>query len=325
MSRFDELHAFLESADQILVVSHLHPDGDAISSTLAMGHLLKQSGKKVTMVNEDPIPRKFSFLPGVEEIKPAEQVSGSFQYVIALDCADQERMGSCRFLIGEEAVIVNLDHHATNDRFGDINIIDPEAAATVEMIFDWVEENGFPIHETLAKYLYTGLLTDTGGFRYSNTSPKVLRQAAKLVETGIEAHKIADRALETVTMEQLKLLQLALSTLQKSDDGLIAWMFLSKKEMDQVAGSHEALDGIVNYARNIYGVDVGILYREEDDGTIKVSLRSRERVDVGQVAKSFGGGGHARAAGCSMPGTFGEVHERVLEVVQSKLKQECEV
>lgn len=325
MSRFDELNAFLESAGHILIVSHLHPDGDAISSTLAMGHLLKQSGKKVTMVNEDPVPRRFSFLPGVEEILPAEQVSGTYQHVIALDCADKERMGSCRLLIAENAEIVNLDHHATNDRFGDVNIIDPEAAATVEMIFDWVEENNFPVHESLAACLYTGLLTDTGGFRYSNTSPKVLRQAAKLVETGIEAHKIADRALETVTMEQLNLLQSALSTLQKSDDGLIAWMFLSKEEMDRVADPHASLDGIVNYARNIYGVDVGILYREEDDGTIKVSFRSREKVDVGQVAKSFGGGGHARAAGCSISGTPGEVHRRVLEAVQSGLKQECEV
>lgn len=325
MSRFDELLAFLEKADQILVVSHLHPDGDAISSTLAMGYLLKQSGKQVTMVNENPVPRKFSFLPGVEEIQPVEQVSGTFQYVIALDCADKERMGACRFLIRDDAVIVNLDHHATNDRFGDINIVVPEAAATVEIIFDWAEENNFPICEPLAACLYTGLLTDTGGFRYSNTSPKVLRQAARLVETGIEAHKIADRALETVTMEQLKLLQGALSTLQKSDDGLIAWMFLSKEEMEKVAVSHEALDGIVNYARNIYGVDVGILYREENDGTVKVSFRSREQVDVGQVAKAFGGGGHARAAGCSMRGTLREVHERVFKAVQSRLKQECEV
>ncbi|MGA8942652.1 MAG: DHHA1 domain-containing protein, partial [Thermoactinomyces sp.] len=165
----------------------------------------------------------------------------------------------------------------------------------------------------------------TGGFRYSNTSSKVLLQAAKLVETGIASHKIADAVLETVTMEQLHLLKTALSTLQKSENGLVAWMDLRKRDIEQFANSHENLDGIVNYARNIYGVDVGILFHETDDGIVKVSFRSRELVDVGSLAKSFGGGGHARAAGCSIYGTLQEAHDRVLPLVQSTLKQECEV
>ncbi|MBA4602089.1 DHH family phosphoesterase [Thermoactinomyces mirandus] len=325
MNQFEQFHLFLENADPILVVAHLYPDGDAISSTLAMGYVLRQLGKKVTMVNESPIPQKFSFLPGVEEIKLADSVSEIFPYAIALDCADAERMGSCRSLIREKAIVVNIDHHATNDRYGTINIIQPQAAATAEIIFDWVEEADFPVDRQLAACIYTGLLTDTGGFRYSNTSSKVFTQAAKLLETGIESHKIADAVLETVTMEQLQLLQTALSTLQKSEDGLVAWMDLRKQDIDRFANSHEDLDGIVNYARNIYGVDVGILFHETNDRTIKVSFRSREMVDVGNLAKSFGGGGHARAAGCSISGTLQEAHHRVLSLVQSKLKQECEV
>lgn len=325
MNQFEQIHLFLETADPILVVAHLHPDGDAISSTLAMGRLLRQQGKKVIMVNESPIPRKFSFLPGVEEIRLAANVSETFPYVVALDCADVERMGSCRSLIQEKATILNIDHHVTNDRYGTINIIQPQAAATAEIIFDWVEESGFPVDKQLATCIYTGLLTDTGGFRYSNTSSKVLVQAAKLVETGIPSHKIADAVLETVTMEQLQLLQTALSTLQKSENGLVAWMDLRKSDIDHFASSHEDLDGIVNYARNIYGVDVGILFHETGGGTVKVSFRSRELVDVGNLAKLFGGGGHARAAGCSICGTLQEAHDRVLSLVQSKLKQECEV
>jgi phosphoesterase RecJ-like protein len=318
----ESLQHFIREADQVLIVSHVHPDGDAVSSTLATGYLLKKWGKQVTMVNESPVPKKFSILQGANEIVLPDQVSKRFRCVIALDCADQERMGNTRQLMADDAFVVNIDHHATNDRFGDINIVVPDAAATVEILFDWIEQAEIRLDARLASYIYTGLLTDTGGFRYSNTTPKVLRIAAELVETGIEAHKIADAVLETVTMEQLLLLRKALSTLRRSDDGLVAWMSLSRQETEAFLHSHEDLDGIVNYARNILGVDVGILFRETEEQTVKVSLRSREFVDVGKVAKSFGGGGHARAAGCTFHGSLKEAEEKILPRLHFEL--ECE-
>ncbi|MFC7442768.1 DHH family phosphoesterase [Laceyella putida] len=320
MNWIQAFEQWIKEADQVLVVSHIHPDGDAISSTLAMGMVLKAMGKQVTMVNESPIPKKFAFLPGMEEVKQAHEVTGTFNHVVALDCADRARMGTCCELIAPVAALVNIDHHATNDGYGTMNVIFPQAAATVEILYDWIDQSDVGWDVPLATCIYTGLLTDTGGFRYSNTSPKVLRQAAKLVELGIPSHQIADQVLETVTLEQLKLLQTALGTLKQSEDGLVAWMKLDETDLARLKASHDDLDGIVNYARNILGVDVGVLFRETEPQGVKVSLRSRERVDVGQVAKQFGGGGHSRAAGCTIRGTIEEAEESVLAEIRSQLR-----
>lgn len=311
-----------KEADQVLVVSHIHPDGDAISSTLAMGMMLKAMGKRVVMVNESPIPKKFSFLPGMEDIALAHEVKRTFSHVVALDCADRERMGNAGQLVAPSASLVNIDHHATNDGYGTINVVVPQAAATAEILYDWIDQSPIGWDVPLATCIYTGLLTDTGGFRYSNTSPKVLRQAAKLVELGIDAHHINDRVLETVTWEQLQLLKTALSTLKTSEDGLVAWMKLAEPDLIRINASHDDLDGVVNYARNILGVDVGILFRETEPQTVKISLRSRERVDVAQVAKQFGGGGHARAAGCTVHGTIEKAEQSILAEIRSQLGSE---
>jgi phosphoesterase RecJ-like protein len=322
MDGFDALGRFVREADHFLVVSHVNPDGDAIGSTLAVGYALRRLGKNVTMVNESPIPAKFHFLTGADEILRPEQVTGPFRHVIAVDCADQDRMGACRELFAEDVRIANIDHHMTNNMFGQINVVVPHAAATAEILFDWIEESGIGWDLELAGLVYTGLLTDTGGFRYSNASPDVFRKAAKLVELGVCAHRIADLVLETLTMDQVRLIQAALATLQRSDDGRIAWMSLRREDFARSGATHQDLDGIVNYARNILGVDVGILFRETGEEAVKVSLRSREHVDVGRIAKSFGGGGHARAAGCTVPGSLEEAEERVLDRVRAELGRE---
>ncbi|SFJ23404.1 DHH family phosphoesterase [Thermoflavimicrobium dichotomicum] len=314
MHNFSDATRFIQQADRFLVLSHLHPDGDAIGSTLAMGHLLRSLGKEVVMVNESPVPQKFRFLPETREILMPQEVSEKFHHVIALDAADRERMGTCRELFADGVQILNIDHHATNDLYGTINVVMPTAAATVEILFDWIEFMQCKVDLSLASYIYMGLLTDTGGFRYSNTTPKVLRQAARLVELGVKSHEIADIVLETTTIGQLNLLQKALSTLQLAQDGSIAWMVLKRNDIEP----DQEVEGIVNYARNIEGVDVGILFREIDEQTVKVSLRSRKKTDVGQLAKSFGGGGHARAAGCTIHASLEEAQKSVLSRLQAK-------
>ncbi|SEN44664.1 DHH family phosphoesterase [Lihuaxuella thermophila] len=320
--RLEQATQFVKNADHLLVVSHLHPDGDAVSSTIATALLLRSLGKEVTMANESPIPKKFAFLPEAEQILQPGQVKQKFRYVVALDCADRERMGKCRDLFAEDVRILNLDHHVTNDLYGTVNVVDPDAAATAEILFEWIQHLQIPWNPPLATLIYTGLLTDTGGFRYSNTSPRVLRQAAQLMEVGIEAHVIADLVLETTSMEQLQLLQTALQTLERSDDGIIAWMSLSLDHLRRCSASSEDLDGIVNYARNIIGVDVGILFRETEEQAVKVSLRSRARVNVGAVAQYFGGGGHARAAGCTLHGNLEEARSQVISRIQAELERE---
>jgi phosphoesterase RecJ-like protein len=193
-----------------------------------------------------------------------------------------------------------------------------DRAATAEILFDWIEALGLGWDPDLAAIVYTGLLTDTGGFRYSNTTPQLLRKAATLVEAGVKSHEIADLVLETVTLEQIRLLKLALSSLQVSEDGKMAWMCLRREDLQKLSVSGGDLDGIVNYARNITGVEVGMLFRETEEGTVKVSLRSRARVDVGKVAKSFGGGGHARASGCTLHIPM----EEAVAKVKSRIREE---
>lgn len=275
------------------------------------------------MINESPIPKKFGFLPGVGDILQPDQVNDSFDQVIALDCADRARMGVAQNLIKKDAFLVNIDHHATNDGFGSINIVEPDRAATAEILFDWIQQSKIPWDQVLATYIYTGILTDTGGFRYSNTTSSLLVKAAQLLDVGIKAHEIADAALESVSMEQLKLLHTALEKLKRTENGLIAWISLSQEELKRFNATEEDVSGLVNYTRNIMGVDVGILFKETEAGEVRVSFRSRSRIDVAKVAKHFGGGGHARAAGCTFHGTLKEAQEKIISFIQTELKGEA--
>jgi bifunctional oligoribonuclease and PAP phosphatase NrnA len=314
---------FIREADRFLVVSHVNPDGDAIGSTLGVAWMLKQLGKEFHLVNASPVPAKFRFLPGAEWIRSPEELRSAapFSRVIAVDAADAERMGEARSLIAEDAQLLNIDHHATNDRFGTSNWVVPDAAATAQVLANLVEALKLRWEKPLAACLYTGLLTDTGGFRYSNTTPAVLELASHLLKQGVHPAEIADRVMETMTQGQLALTKRALDTLAFSDNGQVGWMWLKRRDFEEAEASEDEMDGIVNYARNVEGVDVGILFRETEDGAVKVSLRSREKVDVGELAKSFGGGGHARAAGCTLEESPEKVEQMVLSKVSDALKR----
>jgi phosphoesterase RecJ-like protein len=293
----------LKNASQILVVSHVNPDGDAIGSTLAAGQIVQSLGVPVTLVNESPVPEKLTILPGADQIQLPSHVSKRFSVIIAVDAADISRIGECQQLFADDPVIINIDHHATNDHFGAINVIRADAAATVEILYDWVKQLDISISEELATVLYAGLLTDTGGFRYSNTSSSVLRIAADLLEAGAASYELADRLLESISVSYLEQLKNALGTIQIVLDGKVA--YITSEEDDN--------DGLVNFARNIEGVDVGILFRPRDENHVKVSMRSRNIIDVSEIALSLGGGGHARAAGCTVNGTMDEVIHNVLQ------------
>jgi bifunctional oligoribonuclease and PAP phosphatase NrnA len=322
ISVWERMHHFIEGADHMLVVSHVDPDGDAVSSTLATATILRAYGKKVTMVNASPIPAKFLFLPGVEDILRPQQIKEKFAHVVTVDCADAKRVGECASLYTDAVKILNIDHHISNDGFGDVNLVMPTAAATVDILFDWIENRQLAWDQALAMIIYTGMLTDTGGFRYANTTPKLLRKAAQLLEVGIAADRIAHDVLETMTMGQAQLLQIALSTLRCAEDGRIAWMTLRLADLRQVEVASEEAGGIVHYARNIAGVEVGILFCEKEEGLIKVSLRSRDCVNVAIVAQQIGGGGHARAAGCMYQGTIEQAQVAVLPLVFRELGSE---
>ncbi|MDN4616505.1 bifunctional oligoribonuclease/PAP phosphatase NrnA [Paenibacillus sp. PsM32] len=313
--------AFIEEHDDFLVVSHVQPDGDAVSSTVVVGWLLSCLGKKFTLVNEGPIPKRMHYLTLSDQIID-QQADGSerqYQHVICVDCADFKRVGLVSHWMSDAASILNIDHHPTNDNYGEVNLIKADAAATAEILYDWIECFDVKWTTEVAEAIYTGLLTDTGGFRYSSTSPKVMEIASRLLDLGVNGPDLAETLLEEVTLPQVKVLGMALSTLQLSEDGKIAHVHVTPEHMIIAGADNEDLEGIVNYPRNIQGVEVGIFFKVIDDHAVKASLRSAGKVNVAAVAQHFGGGGHIKAAGCRLEGTLEEVTAQVIQQVKESL------
>ncbi len=308
---------FIEEHDHFLVVAHVNPDGDAASSTFAMGWLLNRLGKQFTMVNEDPIPKKFSYLWGYDQLTEFAHLPENLiiQAVISVDCADESRMGKLRERFPANVPLLNIDHHPTNDYFGLVHLIREDAAATVELLFDLTAKLGLQMTKELAECIYTGLLTDTGGFRYSNTSPEVMRIASDLLQHGVQGHQLAETVLETITRSHISVLQRALGTLTFAYEHRICWISVSAADIELTQATPEDLEGLIQYPRNIEGVEVGLLFKQVDANRVKISFRSSGNVDVAKVAKSFGGGGHVRASGCTVDGSLEEVIEQVVAEV----------
>ncbi len=314
---------FIKNYDRFLVVAHVSPDGDAISSTLAVGWLLRKWNKSFVMVNENLVPSRLDFMEGVSDIHICEQHPDegplSFDAVICVDCADYERIGSVTGWIQSHVPILNIDHHPTNNRYGEVALIREDAAATAEILFDLFEHGGIVLDVEAATILYTGLLTDTGGFRYSNTTPHVMETASKLLQVGVQGNEIADRLLERMSYAQMLLIKRSLARLEFTDDRKIAWLYVTPEDMLETGALNEDLEGIVNYPRNVEGVQVGFLLKVNESGRIKVSLRSSSQVNVAKVAQHFGGGGHIRAAGCTLTVPLEQAIEAIIEQVKEQL------
>jgi len=312
---------FMRDHERFLIISHVNPDGDTTSSALATALMLEQLGKSYCIVNEGETPAKFAFLPRFDHIRnlQTDSVDETFSAVIAVDAADSKRMGDVRHLFAPDAKIVNIDHHPTNDHFGLINVIRTDAAATAEMMYELMEAGGFTANLDLASCMYTGLLTDTGGFRYSNTTPNVMNIAAALLGYGVKPSEIAERCLEEITLGHVQVLRRALQSLQISHNDLVASLRVGYADLQETKATSEDASGLVNYARNIEGVEVGISFVESQPGVVKVSFRARSYVDVSKIAQSLGGGGHAKASGCTLTGTLEQVEEAVFEKVNEVL------
>ncbi|GAB2722239.1 bifunctional oligoribonuclease/PAP phosphatase NrnA [Paenibacillus thermoaerophilus] len=317
-----EAAEFLRRHDDILVVSHVNPDGDAIGSTLAAGWLLGRMGKSYVMANQDAVPSKFGFLPNADRIVRSAELAGRapFRAAVFVDCADRARAGDAAGLLSPDAAILNIDHHATNDRFGTQALVMPDASATCEMLWHLIGVSGEEADASVGECIYTGILTDTGGFRYSNTSRNVMILAAELLGLGVQGHVLAERLLETMTYAQIELLKRGLQTLEFACGRRVAYVSVTLKDLQELRTDSSDLDGLVNYARNVAGVEVGLLFRQDAEDKVKVSFRSRGQVDVSRVAGAFGGGGHVRASGATVAGTLEEVRKAVLREVELALE-----
>jgi len=316
--------AFMRDHDDFLVVSHIQPDGDAISSTLAVGWMLDKLGKSFTMMNEGPVPSRLGYLwrcgdiigCGDGDSEPARR----YRCVIAVDCADFARPGPAKRWFASDYQLLNIDHHTTNDGFGDVNLVRPDAAATAEILFELHRYMNFPLELDVATALYTGLLTDTGGFRYANTSPQVMEIASTLLQAGVQGADLAEHLLERMSVGQMRMIQRGLSRLQFSDDSRVSWLWVTSEDLAETGASNEDLEGLVNYPRNIEGVEVGILFKENETKSVKVSMRSSGLVNVAEIARSLGGGGHARAAGVRLTIPLADAMEQVVAQVRGALE-----
>jgi phosphoesterase RecJ-like protein len=312
-----EVVAAVAAGRQVLLFAHVYPDGDVLGSQLGLGLALRAGGRSVTFACADPVPESLRFLPGAGEVQQWRSGRDGFDLVVTLDCPDPARLGG--LLAGARhpgARVLNVDHHGDNRRYGDVNWIDPGAAATGEMVHDLLEAARLPITPEIAVNLYTAIVTDTGSFRYSNTTPKTLRAAARLVELGADPAQVATAIYETRHLGGLRMLGQLLQQVEADADGTVAWLAIDRAQ----AASPDLPEGeeFVNYPRSLSTAKVAVLFRELPDA-IKVSLRAKGEVDVARIAARLGGGGHPNAAGVILPGGLEDAKATVLAAVRRAL------
>lgn len=302
---------------RFLLLAHLYPDGDVLGSTLGLGLALEGAGRQVELACAHPVPEAFRFLPGADRVQEWKDAAGDPAVVVTLDCPHPDRTGGLLAAARRlGARVLNVDHHRDNLRYGDVNWIQPGAAATGEMVYELVEAAGLPLTPAVAVNLYTAILTDTGSFRYANTTPRTLRIAARLVEAGADPAAVAREVYENRHLPGLHLLGQLLQQVQTTPDGQIAWMVITRSQM----ASPDLLEAeeYVTYPRSLRSVKVAVLFRELPS-EVKVSLRAKGEADVARIAARFGGGGHPNAAGAIIPGDLAHVQPLVLAAVREAL------
>lgn len=304
--------------NSFIVLEHEKPDGDCIGSGLALVMALNQISKRALLVSQDPHPAMYDFLPGKKLYTRSTYIRPEdFQPDVAifLDCTDPSRCGKSIELVGN-GIRINIDHHVSNTRFGDVVLVDPEAAATGELVYELLVYLGVPITAEIATCLYVALLTDTGGFRYQNTTGHTHRVASKLIDAGVNAYRVAEEIYETKSLSSILLLGRALETLTLRYGGKLAYVYVTREMMRVTGASTEDTEGIINYPRSILGVEIALCFKEhETEGKVHVSFRSRSLVDVAEIAKQLGGGGHPRASGALIEGSVQDAVAEVLKVL----------
>lgn len=309
-----------------MVTTHTNPEGDALGSSLALALYLKQLGKAAKVVIKDPIPYFLEFLPEKKLIVQSPSITENFDVICVCDCGDVARTGYFKNPGPGEKIpypskeVINIDHHVTNKGFGTINWIEGEASATGEMIYDLISAMKGTITPSIATAIYTTIITETGSFHYSNTTSKMFNIAAECVSKGIDVNQIAKGIFDTSSKGRLALLGKVLETLEVSSDGKIASVFVAGRMFKETGTMAEDTENFVNYPRSIRGVEVAVLFREISGTEYKISLRAQNNLDVSEIAESFGGGGHKKAAGCTVQGSLGEVREKVFQAIGKRMK-----
>jgi len=301
-NNISQVVSFIATWDSFLLIGHEDPDGDCLGSIFSLGLLLQNSGKKVNVGLYKPLNDKYSFIKNnldlnyfiIDESTELREYDG----IIALDSSDSQRLGPARDLLKNQRVL-NIDHHIDNKHFGDINYISPDSAATGQIIYEIANHMNWSYNKDIAYYMAVAVLSDTGFLRYSNTDRSVIQMIDQMMAAGVNIYQINRDLYGKENPKTLKLIGRALNNLKILEDEKIAYLYLEKKDYQELNANFEDKEGIVNYARDLDKIEVGILFNEEDD-RIKVSMRSNDYYPVNKLAAEFGGGGHPKAAGCGI-------------------------
>jgi phosphoesterase RecJ-like protein len=323
-----KFRTLVDGGRRFLIACHVRPDGDAYGSMLALGLSLTEMGKDVVMWNESGVTSRYRFLPGTGEILSGAPPAGSFDVRIIVDTATAERVvekADSAFLKPDpRSPLVNIDHHISNSRFGDLVFVDNRYASCGEMVFDLLKRAKMPLTRGIADSLFVAITTDTGSFQYAAVTASTFRIAAELVDQGVRIGEICQQTYGNFPLRRLMLLREFLQTLQFDADGRIGWARITPEAFRQAGARTEDSEGFIDHIRRIDSVLVAVTFDEtSEDGSIRISLRSKKStlVDVDQVARKLGGGGHPAAAGAHVRGTPEEVQKRVLETIRAALPE----
>jgi phosphoesterase RecJ-like protein len=315
----------LKANNNFVITSHVNPEGDALGSELALGFLLRKLGKTVTIINEDRVPASYSFLPGKENIRllrynPKRRIN--FGCLVFIDCSDERRTGEVYRINRDHKPVINIDHHISNEKFGDINWIQPQASSCSEMVYELYKKMKIPFDREAALCLYTGMVSDTGSFRYTNTHSSTHKAAAELLGYGIEIPQVYRSIYENIPMQDIRLLLRILPTMRFEAKGKIIWFQIKQNLLRNMSASFDLTEALLGFARTVSGVEVVALFKQNlgvrDE--VRINLRSQGKVDVNIIASHFGGGGHKTASGATIHGKIESIRKKVLARIRQALK-----
>jgi bifunctional oligoribonuclease and PAP phosphatase NrnA len=319
MTKSPEIQQIVEAIrtrTRFVLSSHARPDGDSIGSQLAMAYALRALDKTATIVNADPAPAPLIAFPGVPDILIARQVEGDFDAAIIMECGDLARTGVSGL---ERFFVINIDHHPGNTGYGNINWFDAQAAACGEMVFDLIRALGVRLSTAMATHIYLAILTDTGSFHYSSISPRTFEICRDCLDAGVDPVLVARNVYDSNNMGRLKLFGAVLSAMQIDATGRIAIVYLDHEMARSAGGTYEDTEGLINLPLTVKEIQAVVFFKQDEGEQYRVSMRSKGEIDIGAVAKSFGGGGHKNAAGCTVSGAIDALQKTFVEKIEEAI------
>ena len=308
----------IRSRRRFVLSSHSRPDGDSLGSQLAMIYALQAMGKEALAINADPAPPPLMAFPGVRDIRIASSVEGEFDAAIIMECGDLQRTGVSGL---ERFFAINIDHHPGNSGYGQINWFDATAAACAEMVYELVRALGVPLTREIATHVYLAILTDTGSFHYSGISPRTFEICRECLEAGVDPVLVARNVYDSNNMGRLKLFGAVLGAMQIDTTGRIAIVYVDHEMARTAGGTYEDTEGLVNLPLTVKEIEAVIFFKQERGDEYRISLRSKGNIDIGSIAKEFGGGGHRNAAGLTVTGPIEQLQKTLIEKIERAIDQ----